>query len=312
MADRMPRHPDAMKATLTNEVFDDPGWIVERKLDGYRCLAFRDGGAVTLESRNGLSLNGRYPEIAAALEDDPCRRFVIDGEIVGFTNGRATFEALQRRGHDRAVKLAFYVFDVLWLNGEDLRARPLGERKATLKAALRFGGGTIRWTPHRRAHEGEALLADACRRGWEGLIAKRVESPYAGKRSRDWLKWKCSAQQELVIGGFTAPRGAREEFGALLVGAYDGDVLRYAGKVGTGFDGAELRSLAERMAPLERRQSPFGAGDPPTKGTTWVEPELVAQIGFTEWTRDGRLRHPRYLGLRDDKAARDVVRERPS
>jgi bifunctional non-homologous end joining protein LigD len=300
MADPMPRRPEAMKATLTNEVFDDPGWIVERKLDGYRCLAFRDGAKVSLESRNGLSLNARYPEIAEALEDDPCTRFVIDGEIVGFANGKATFEALQRRGHDRGVKLAYYVFDVLWLDGEDLRDRPLGERKSILKAQLRFGGGTIRWTPHRRAHEGQALLADACRRGWEGLIAKRVDSRYAGKRSRDWLKWKCSAEQELGIGGFTKPRGTREEFGALLVGAYDGDVLRYAGKVGTGFDAAELRSLAKRMAPLERNASPFGAGDPPAKDTTWVEPKLVAQIGFTEWTRDGRLRHPRYLGLRDD------------
>ena len=168
--------------------------------------------------------------------------------MVGLSGGRSSFEALQRRGHDRRVKIAFYVFDVLWLDGEDLRERPLRERKAALREALRFGDGVVRWTPYRRAHEGERLLREACRNGWEGLIAKRADSPYAGKRTRDWLKWKCSAEQELVIGGYTAPRGSREDFGALLVGFYDGDVLRYAGKVGTGFDARELRTLGERMA----------------------------------------------------------------
>jgi bifunctional non-homologous end joining protein LigD len=312
MDDPMPRRPEAMKATLTTDVFDDPGWIVERKLDGYRCLAFRDGGSVDLESRNWLSLSGRYPEIAAALEDDPCRRFVVDGEVVGVVRRKSSFEALQRRGHDPGVRVAYYVFDVLWVDGDDLREATLGERKAALRRALRFGGGTVRWTPYRRAERGQALLGDACRRGWEGLIAKRLQSTYEGRRSRDWLKWKCVAEQEFVIGGYTAPRGSREAFGALLIGYYEGDRLRYAGKVGTGFDDRELRALAERMAALERPDSPFDAGDPPTRATTWVEPELVAQIAFTEWTRDGSLRHPRYLGLRDDKPARQVVRERPS
>jgi bifunctional non-homologous end joining protein LigD len=311
MADPMPRRPEAMKATLTRDVFDDPDWIVERKLDGYRCLAFRDGAPVALESRNRLSLNARYPEIAAALEDQPCRRFVIDGEVVAFAGRRSSFEALQRRPHDPRVRVFLYVFDVLWLDGEDLRDVPLRERKSALRRGLRFGGDTVRWTAYRRATHGEALLGDACRRGWEGLIAKRLESRYVGRRSGDWLKWKCSAEQELVIGGYTAPRGTRHGFGALLVGYYDGDVLRYAGKVGTGFDERELSSLLERMARLERPDSPFGAGDPPARGTTWLEPELVAQVAFTEWTRDGRLRHPRYLGLRDDKPAREVVRERP-
>jgi DNA ligase D-like protein (predicted ligase) len=312
MAEPMPRRVEAMKATLTGDVFDDPGWIVERKLDGVRCLAFRDGGPVTLESRNRLSLNERYPEIAAALDDQPSGRFVVDGEVVGLSGGRSSFEALQRRGHDRRVKIAFYVFDVLWLEGTDLRERPLRERKGALRDALRFAGGTVRWTPYRRAHEGERLLAEACRSGWEGLIAKRADSPYTGRRSRDWLKWKCSAEQELVIGGYTAPRGTREAFGALLVGFYDGDLLRYAGKVGTGFDARELSTLGARMAALRRPHSPFGAGDPPERDTTWVQPELVAQVAFSEWTRDGRLRHPRYLGLRDDKPPREVVRERPS
>ena len=263
MADPIPRRAEATKATLSKEVFDDPDWIVERKLDGFRCLAFRDGGAVALESRNRLSLNERYPEVAAALEDAPSKRFIVDGEVVGLSGGRSSFEALQRRGHDSHVTIAFYVFDVLWLDGEDLRDRPLRERKAALRKALRFGDGVVRWTPYRRAHEGERLLREACRSGWEGLIAKRADSPYSGKRTRDWLKWKCSAEQELVIGGYTAPRGSREDFGALLVGFYDGDVLRYAGKVGTGFDTHELRTLGERMAKLAQPDSPFGAGDPP-------------------------------------------------
>jgi bifunctional non-homologous end joining protein LigD len=312
MADPMPRRPQAMKATLSNDVFDNPNWIVERKLDGYRCLAFRDGGSVDLESRNFLSLNDRYPEVAETLEQSDCTRFVVDGEIVGMVHGKSSFEALQQRGHDASVRIAYYVFDVLWLDGVDLRGKPLLERKSALRNALRFDGGAVRWTPHRHASDGEAHLADACRRGWEGLIAKRSDSTYQGKRSGDWLKWKCSAEQELVIGGYTAPKGSRHEFGALLVGYYDGDKLRYAGKVGTGFNEQELQTLGKRMQALRRDDSPFAIGSPKGRDTTWIEPEIVAQVAFSEWTRDGSLRHPRYLGLRDDKPARDVVRERPT
>jgi bifunctional non-homologous end joining protein LigD len=308
MAEPMPRRPEAMKATLTRDVFDDPDWIVERKLDGYRCLAFRDGAPVALESRNRLSLNARYPEIAAALEEQPCRRFVIDGEVVAFAGRRSSFEALQRRAHDPRVRVFLYVFDVLWLDGEDLRDAPLRERKSALRRRLRFGGDTVRWTAYRRATHGEALLADACRRGWEGLIAKRLESLYAGRRSRDWLKWKCSAEQELVIGGYTAPRGTRHGFGALLVGYYDGDVLRYAGKVGTGFSEAELDRLAALLGPLATDASPYADRGLP-RDAHFVAPTLVAEVRFTEWTEGGRVRQPAYLGLRDDKAPRDVRRE---
>jgi bifunctional non-homologous end joining protein LigD len=158
--------------------------------------------------------------------------------------------------------------------------------------------------------DGAALLADACRDGWEGLIAKRLGTPYVSTRSRDWLKLKCTRAQELVIGGFTAPRGSRTDLGALLVGHFDDGRLRYAGKVGTGFSHATLRDLADRLGPLRREDSPF-ADEIRERSITWVEPELVAQVGFSEWTRDGRLRHPRFLGLRDDKDAREVVRERP-
>jgi bifunctional non-homologous end joining protein LigD len=164
-------------------------------------------------------------------------------------------------------------------------------------------------TPHRNG-DGEAFFAEACRKGWEGVIAKRADSPYAARRSRDWLKFKCGKGQELVVGGFTEPRGTRIELGALLLGYYAGDALRYAGKVGTGFDRDTLRDLAARLRPLRRPDPPFAdAASIRERGVTWVQPELVAQVGFSEWTRDGRLRHPRFLGLRDDKPARQVVRE---
>jgi bifunctional non-homologous end joining protein LigD len=205
-----------------------------------------------------------------------------------------------------------YVFDVLHLDGYDVRALPLRARKRLLRGALEFHG-PVRLTPHRN-EAGEALYAEACRKGWEGLIAKRADSPYTSARSKDWLKFKCSAEQELVIGGYTAPKGSREEFGALLVGHFADGELRYAGKVGTGFDRATLADVAARMRPLRRDDSPFAEADVPVRvrGASWVEPELVAQIGFSEWTRDGRLRHPRFLGLREDKPAREVVRERGS
>jgi bifunctional non-homologous end joining protein LigD len=167
----------------------------------------------------------------------------------------------------------------------------------------------LRFTPHRN-RDGRALFRDACRKGWEGLIAKRADSAYVGKRSRDWLKLKCGNEQEFVIGGYTAPRGTREELGALLLGYFERGRLRYAGKVGTGFDRETLHDLAKRLVPLRRPDSPFADDAAPARGTTWVEPRLVAQIGFGEWTRDGRLRHPRFLGLREDKDPRDVVREK--
>jgi DNA ligase D-like protein (predicted ligase) len=204
------------------------------------------------------------------------------------------------------VPLTYYVFDILWLDGEDVRSKPLRERKQLLKDTIDFHG-PLRFTEHRN-EGGVAYFQEACRKGWEGVIAKRADSPYSSKRSKDWLKFKCGHGQELVIGGFTEPRGTRIELGALLLGVYEGDQLRYAGKVGTGFDRETLKELGTQLRARRRDTSPF-ADEVREKGTTWVEPELVAQIGFAEWTRDGRLRHPRFLGLREDKAARDVTRE---
>ncbi|MGI8571910.1 MAG: non-homologous end-joining DNA ligase [Solirubrobacteraceae bacterium] len=302
-----PRSASLMKALLTDERFSDPNWIFERKLDGIRCLAIRAGGEVRLLSRNDLSLDARYPEVAEALAGEACDEFAVDGEVVAFEGSQTSFAALAQRGR-RHVPVFFYAFDLLWLEGHDVRQLPLRSRKRLLRDALEFHG-PIRWTPHRN-RDGEAMFAEACRKGWEGLIAKRADSEYVSSRSRDWLKLKCEHGQELVIGGFTPPRGSRVEFGALLVGYYRDGRLEYAGKVGTGFDTDTLHSLGARLRQLRREDPPFADAESiRERGVTWVEPDLVAQVGFTEWTRDGRLRHPRFLGLRDDKSAREVVRE---
>ena len=296
-----------MKAVLTDERFSDPAWIYERKLDGIRCLATKGDKRVDLRSRNDLSLNGRFPEIAAALEQDPATNIVLDGEVVAFDGPQTSFARLQQRG-EHPTPVFFYVFDILRDAGEDVTGEPLRERKARLRRALSFDD-PIRFTTHRNG-DGEAFYKEACRKGWEGLIAKRADAPYTHGRSRDWLKFKCGAEQELVIGGYTAPRGSRTDLGALLLGYYDDGELRYAGKVGTGFTRETLHDLAAKLSPLKRDRSPF-ADEVRERTATWVEPELVAQVGFSEWTRDHRLRHPRFLGLRDDKAAREVVRETP-
>ena len=297
-----------MKAVLWDEPFSDPAWIFERKLDGVRCLAHRDGSGVRLLSRTDRSMNADYPELVEALAADPCSDFVVDGEVVALdSRGVTSFARLQRRGKER-VAIFLYLFDLLRHDGADLRDLPLRERKARLQRALRFRD-PIRFTAHRKEH-GERLFEEACRKGLEGVVAKRADSPYRATRSRDWLKFKCHAEQELVIGGFTAPQGSRTDFGALLVGYFEGNSLRYAGKVGTGFGRSTLAELGAKLRELETEASPFADAHPVPRGTHWVQPELVAQIGFAEWTRDGRLRHPRYLGLRHDKPAREVVRER--
>jgi bifunctional non-homologous end joining protein LigD len=301
---------EPMKAVLAATPFSDPGWIFERKLDGIRCLAIKDGSGVSLMSRTSRRMNDQFPELVKALEREPSEDFILDGEIVAFEGNVTSFARLQQRAR-RRVPVFLYAFDLPRHEGEDLRRLPLRERKARLRQALDFEG-PVRFNPHRNGEHGEELYREACAKGLEGVIAKRADSPYTRGRSRDWLKLKCHAEQELVIGGFTAPKGSRTEFGALLVGYNDNGALRYAGKVGTGFDRATLRELGQRMRELEQPDSPFEPFKPIPPGTRWVRPELVAQVGFSEWTRDGRLRHPRYIGLRDDKPAPEVVRELPS
>jgi bifunctional non-homologous end joining protein LigD len=281
-----------MKAVLSDKPFDDANWIFERKLDGIRCGMVRRGGRVQLISRGGETLNDAYPELEEALAvagpDLEC-----DGEIVAFDRGQTSFSRLQGRmqirDRERArasgIAVFYYLFDILELDGEDLRPRPLVERKRALRRAVEWRGH-VRWTTH-RVGKGIEAHREACRRGWEGVIG-----------------------QELIIGGWTEPKGSRQRLGAILVGHYDDRGLRYAGKVGTGFDDATLQRLGDELERRERPTPPFV--DDRLPRARWAEPELVAQIAFTEWTRDGRLRHPRYEGLRDDKPAREVVREEPA
>jgi len=308
---------DPELATLTNDRFSDPAWLYERKFDGERCLAYRAGDQLRLMTRNQKQVNSTYPELVAALESQGCEDFVVDGEVVAFEGAATSFSRLQQRLGVRspseelmaAVPVFFYLFDVLWSDGQDVRQQPIPQRKQVLRRRLSFTG-PLRYVTHRR-HDGEAYYASACAKGWEGLVVKRGDAPYRSGRSRDWLKFKCQNNQEFVIGGYTDPKGSRTGFGALLLGYYDHDGrLVYAGKVGTGFDEAALVGLGRTLAGLERGQPPFDRGTPPRSGVHWVEPRLVGQVGFSEWTTAGQLRHPRFEGLRRDKSPASVVRER--
>ena len=306
-------------ATLTADRFSDPAWIYERKFDGERCLAFRDGDQLRLMTRNQQHVTATYPEIAEALQAQRASDFVVDGEVVAFDRDQTSFSRLQRRLGVRdpapalraEIPVYIYLFDVLWASGRDVRGLPLLERKEVLGSLLSFGG-PLRFTEHRDT-DGEAYYREACQLGWEGIIAKRGDAPYQAGRSRDWLKFKCLNGQEFVIGGYTDPQRSRVGFGALLLGYYDGEGrLRYAGKVGTGFNRETLTSLHAALAADEQPAAPF---EPvrglPRSGVHWVTPKLVAQVGFSEWTADGELRHPRYQGLRRDKNPAQVVRETP-
>ena len=314
----MPAWVDPELATLTSERFSTPDWIYERKLDGERCLAFRGPDGVRLMSRNEHEITTTFPEVASAVDAQGHGELIIDGEIVAFDGPQTRFELLQHRlglAHPsqellRSVPVYYYVFDVMYAEGEDVRQQPLRSRKEVLARSLDFRD-PLRFTEHRDG-DGEPFWEQACRDGWEGLIAKRADAPYEAGRNRDWLKFKCLNGQEFVIGGFTDPQRSRVGFGALLLGYYDaGGDLVYAGKVGTGFDNQTLRSLHARLAAIEQGHSPFGQGRPEHRGVHWVKPELVGEVGFSEWTDDGELRHPRFEGMRDDKSPREVVREVP-
>lgn len=294
-----------MLATLAEPADVGDGWLIERKFDGIRLVVARDGDDVALWTRNRNRRDGSFPELVSAVREQPVDRFVADGEVVAFEGGRDSFAALHGGGG------VLFLFDLVHLDGHDLDDVPLGDRRRLLEHAVVFDE-RIRFSPGLEG-DATALLAEACAQGWEGLVAKRAGGRYVHGRSRDWLKLKCVRRQELVIGGFTDPKGSRTGLGALLVGHHDGRDFVYAGRVGTGFDEATLVRLGELLEPRRQEDPPFtrgmDKGGPPKKGRHWVTPDLVCEIGFAEWSPDGKLRHPRFLGLRDDKDASTVVRE---
>jgi bifunctional non-homologous end joining protein LigD len=322
----LPKRTKPMLAVLSGETFSDPDWIFERKLDGERVLATLSRGNVKLISRNGREVTSSYPEIAEALgnawvetSEGSHPSMIVDGEVVAFYDSVTSFSRLQERmqikdpdkARESPVKVFYYLFDLLHLGGCGLRDLPLRSRKKLLRGSLKFQD-PLRFTAHRN-ERGAEFYREACDQGWEGVMAKKADAPYRSGRSRDWLKFKCVHRQEMVIGGYTEPQGSREGFGALLVGYFDGegDALRYAGKVGTGFDRETLKRLHGLLKKRKRKTSPFedSRGDLPSRDVHWVTPNLVGQFGFTEWTDAGKLRHPRFLGLRRDKDPEEVVRE---
>ena len=286
----LPEWLQPMAATLTQDRFTGAEWVFERKYDGIRALAFKRGGDVQLFSRNRLPQD--YPSVIGAISGLDIGDAILDGELTW-------------RGETR---VAYYVFDILWLDGRDVTSLPLDERRRLLDAL------PLRAPLHRVSRITDPRPWErACAEGWEGVIAKRRDSPYEHRRSKHWLKMKCEESQEFVVGGFTDPQGGRKGLGALLVGYYEGDDFVFAGKVGTGFDTRLLLALRHRLDALEIPKSPFTRSKGlPRLRAHWVEPRVVVQVSFIEWTVHGKLRHSRLIGLRDDKTPSEVVRERPT
>ncbi len=301
-------------AKLTHDHFSDAHWIYERKLDGVRCLIFAKEGKVRLLSRNRKEQNEIYPELVTALEKQSLN-FIADGEIVTFDGNLTSFSTLQNRvnTHNPSQELIdryplyFYLFDLMYIEGYDIRNLTQRERKKILKKALTFKD-PVRYCSHIN-EKGMDYFRQACQKGWEGVIAKDAEQPYKSGRNRNWLKFKCVNQQEFVIGGYTEPQGERIGFGALLVGYYDDDKLIYAGKVGTGYSDQQLQELHDQLSDIEQSQNPFNEPIGDEQPVHWVKPTMVGEFDFMEWTDDKKLRHPAFKGLRHDKEAREVTKE---
>ncbi len=314
----VPTVDSPMLATVSDAPFDDPEYVFELKWDGYRALTTIDeAGAVAIASRNGNDFTKMFPELASLAESFSERPVIVDGELVVLDgDGRPSFGALQERldrfGRSAPARapVTYIVFDLLYGNGRDLRHEPLETRKAALEAML-TGRGPVMFSKH-VARDGMGLYALAKERGLEGIVAKKRSSPYRSRRSRDWLKFKILSRQEFVIGGWTEGRGSRKHFGALLVGTYEGDRLVYAGSVGTGFDEKKLVAISRALAPLEHKTTPYAQKPKTETRAHWTSPSLVAEVSFTEWTREGQFRHPALVALRSDKPPRDVVRESPA
>lgn len=298
-----------MLATLTDNPFDDPDWVFETKWDGFRVVAVAERGKVTLYSRNGLDVSSKYPSICKALRATP-HTAVFDGELVALdAHGRSRFQLLQNAEREPA-RLSYSVFDLLYLDGKDLRRRPLLERKEALEAVLPESP-VLHYSTH-VVGKGITAFNRAKRAEEEGVMAKLASGRYySGQRTREWLKVKASQGQEVVIVGFTAPRRSRKYFGSLVLAVRDGKGWKYVGRAGTGFDQATLRSLHAKLVPLKTDKKPFVEKVPDEANTTWVSPKLVGEVKFTEWTSKGEMRHPVFTGLRTDKKATDVVQEMP-
>ena len=309
----MPRELTPELATLVDGVPTGDEWLHEIKFDGYRLLVFVDRGKVRMLTRKANDWTARFPGLVPSFKELPAKQAILDGELVIVApNGTTSFQMLQNvLNNDRHDELVFYAFDLLYLDGMDLRGVPLVERKEALRALLGGGtGGRVRFSDHVLGNGGP-FHAQACRMKLEGIISKRADSRYTSKRTKEWLKVKCQRRQEFVIGGWTDPKGSRTGFGSLIIGYYRGDQLIHAGRVGTGFNDELLRGLHAKLRKLSIDQSPFadyGQRRAP-RDVHWVKPELVGEVAFTEWTDEGILRHPTFQGLREDKSAREVVRE---
>ncbi len=314
--DKLPVISTPMLATLVDEPFDDDEWLFEIKWDGYRAICtVHEDGKIELVSRNGLDFLAKFPQLRDLAGAWTTLPIVVDGEIVSLdAQGRSSFQRLQESLASRgsaaknAPGLAFAAFDVLYADGRDLRKRPLEERKQILEHSI-ADGDLVMYSKHVEGH-GCALFAQAQQRHLEGIIGKRRDSAYVERRTRDWVKIKAQLVQECVIGGYTEPRGSRSGFGALLLGLYDGKKLYYVGHAGTGFNTKVLASLSKELKKIERKTSPFANKVEANTTPHFVEPKMVAQIRFTEWTRDGVMRQPAFLGLRLDKTPKSCKRER--
>jgi bifunctional non-homologous end joining protein LigD len=298
-----------MLATLTDRPFDDQDWVFETKWDGFRAIAVAEPGHARLYSRRGHDISAKYPTVCRALAAIK-HEAVLDGELVALdARGRSRFQLLQNAGRNSA-RLLYCVFDLLYLDGKDLRGKPLLQRKAELERILPKSP-LLLYSAH-VVGLGIKAFAKAKRAGEEGVMAKLASGRYhSGQRTREWLKVKASQEQEVVIVGFTAPKGQRRFFGSLVLAVRDGKVWKYAGRAGTGFTQMSLRELHDKLVPLITKAKPVAAKVPSESGTTWVKPKLVAEVRFTEWTAAGEMRHPVFLGLRTDKKATDVTRELP-
>jgi bifunctional non-homologous end joining protein LigD len=313
-----------MKAELVEALPKGSDWIYELKFDGIRALTLKRGKDIELISRNAKDLTAKFPEVADALKNLPCKEAMLDGEIAALDEaGRSSFQLLQARElSGERPPIFYYVFDLIQLDGKDLTGVPLLKRKEMARLLLANAPDTIRFSASIQA-DSDRVLNEMKARGLEGVIAKKKDSQYEiGRRSGAWVKFKWTTQQEFVIGGYSEPRGSRSHFGALVVGYYEGKKFKFAAKVGTGFDQKQLKALHQKFQKLIRPDCPFvnlpekagrfgrGLTAAEMKRCTWLDPKLVCEIRFAEWTRDDHLRQPAFLGLREDKKPAEVVREK--